>query len=145
MHERNVTSQEQRRVQHEQQQHCPSVIGIDFFNQVLTGETTMTLRADKNDSDHIPCVLVLNDQGGSVMHISYDVTSTLRAETKHHEPIVMVYDSRGNGDGAICHTITGDHQDRITDYTALIVQRITPKDSESMNRESERSELPVEM
>ena len=27
--------------------------------------------------------------GGEVMHISYDVTSTLRANTKHHEPIVL--------------------------------------------------------
>ena len=33
------------------------------------------------------------------MHISYDVTATLRSNTKHHEPIVLIYDSRGNGGG----------------------------------------------
>lgn len=33
------------------------------------------------------------------MHVSYDVTSTLRSQTKHHEPIVLVYDARGNGGG----------------------------------------------
>lgn len=33
------------------------------------------------------------------MTISYDVTGTLRAETKHHEPIVLVFDARGNGGG----------------------------------------------
>lgn len=31
------------------------------------------------------------------------------------------YDARGNGDGTICPTITGDHQNRITDYTAIVV------------------------
>lgn len=33
-------------------------------------------------------LLVLNDQGGSIMSVSYDVTNTLRAQMKHHEPIV---------------------------------------------------------
>ena len=32
------------------------------------------------------------------------------------------YDARGNGGGEIASTITGDHQNRITDYTALIVE-----------------------
>lgn len=31
------------------------------------------------------------------------------------------YDARGNGDGTLCPTLTGDHQNRITDYTAIIV------------------------
>ena len=34
-------------------------------------------------------VLVLNDQGGSVMRESYDVTATLRANDKGHPPLVM--------------------------------------------------------
>lgn len=34
---------------------------------------------------------------------------------------MAVYDARGNGDGAIACTITGDHQNRVTDYTALAV------------------------
>lgn len=32
-----------------------------------------------------------------------------------------VWDARGNGRGGIAPTLTGDHNDRITDYTALIV------------------------
>lgn len=32
-----------------------------------------------------------------------------------------VYDARGNGDGKTCCTLTGDHQNRVTDYTALCV------------------------
>lgn len=56
------------------------------------------------------------------MSVSYDVTSTLRSQMKHHEPIVLVYDARGNGGGDISPTITGDHQNRITDYTAIVVE-----------------------
>lgn len=32
----------------------------------------------------------------------------------------VVYDARGNGDGATCCTITGDHCNRVTDYTPLV-------------------------
>lgn len=34
----------------------------------------------------------------------------------------LTFDARGNGNGAVCCTITGGHQDRITDYTALVVK-----------------------
>lgn len=33
----------------------------------------------------------------------------------------MIFDARGNGDGAVSPTITGDHQNRITDYTAIVL------------------------
>lgn len=33
----------------------------------------------------------------------------------------MVYDARGNGDGQTASTITGDHENRVTDYTAVAV------------------------
>ena len=65
-------------------------------------------------------VLVLNDQGGAVMYVTNDVTGALRAEMGGHPP--LVFDARGNGGGAICPTIAGDHQGRITDYTAVVVQ-----------------------
>ena len=55
------------------------------------------------------------------MSVSYEVTATLRAEMHSWSPIVLVYDARGNGGGGVCPTITGDHQDRITDYTAIVL------------------------
>lgn len=33
-----------------------------------------------------------------------------------------VFDARGNGDGKIVPTITGDHESRITDYTAIVTE-----------------------
>lgn len=35
--------------------------------------------------------------------------------------MAVVYDARGNGDGNTSPTLTGDHQNRITDYTAIAV------------------------
>ena len=38
------------------------------------------------------------------------------------EQIVIAYDARGNGGGGITPTITGDHQNRVTDYTAIVLE-----------------------
>lgn len=49
---------------------------------------------------------------GAVMHISEDVTSTLRANTKHHEPIVLILEHHPNDsrikikDDDICQSLT---------------------------------------
>lgn len=67
-------------------------------------------------------ILVLNDMGGVQMDVSYDVTGTLRAQGHGHPPLVLIYDARGNGGGTVCPTITGDHENRITDYTAIVVE-----------------------
>lgn len=37
-------------------------------------------------------------------------------------PDQAVYDARGNGDGMTAPTLTGDHQNRVTDYTAICIQ-----------------------
>lgn len=45
-----------------------------------------------------------------------------------------VFDARGNGDGKIVPTITSDHENRITDYTAIAVEHagcLTPWDVQS--------------
>lgn len=68
-------------------------------------------------------ILVLNDQGGAIMDISYEVTHTLRAQDHGHPPLVLVFDARGNGNGDIVPTITGDHENRITDYTTIVLKR----------------------
>lgn len=48
--------------------------------------------------------------------------STLQDQTLF-QPVV--YDARGNGGGKIVPTITGDHENRITDYTAIAIERKT--------------------
>ena len=66
-------------------------------------------------------VIVLNDKGGSVMGTSVDVSGTLRAQEHGHQP--LVFDARGNGDGKTACTLTGDHQSRVTDYTAIVIRQ----------------------
>ena len=48
--------------------------------------------------------------------ISREPMFTLNAVDRH-----AVYDARGNGDGKTVCTLTGDHQSRVTDYTALCI------------------------
>ena len=76
---------------------------------------------------------ILDDQGGSQITVRDDgKCPTLRAETHGNVPCVMelesnpdtvCYDARGNGDGDVAPTITGDHNNRITDYTTIVCNR----------------------
>lgn len=57
-----------------------------------------------------------------------------------------VFDARGNGDGKIVPTITGDHENRITDYTAIAVEHadcLTPWDVQSHRIFSEYGKWPT--
>ena len=76
-------------------------------------------------------IMILNDQGGGIMSVSYDITATLRAQDHGHPP--LIFDARGNGEGEICPTITGDHQDRITDYTAIVLCKSVSQKSDTGN------------
>jgi DNA (cytosine-5)-methyltransferase 1 len=74
--------------------------------------------------------IILDDQGGQQISVRTDGKSpTLRAEAHGNVPCVinkktLVYDARGNGDGETVPTITGDHNNRVTDYTALCCETI---------------------
>lgn len=74
--------------------------------------------------------IILDDQGGQQISVCADGKSpTLRAEAHGNAPYVinkktLVYDTRGNGAGEIVPTITGDHNNRITDYTALCCEAV---------------------
>ncbi|MEG0146642.1 MAG: hypothetical protein RR739_11315, partial [Clostridia bacterium] len=57
--------------------------------------------------------------------LSKDVSGTLQAKPNGGQSLncvnPVVYDARGNGDGTVAPTLTGDHQRTISDYTALCV------------------------
>lgn len=72
----------------------------------------------------IPGVL-LDDQGGQQVNVRTDDKSpTLRAEAHGNVPAVVAktYAARGNGDGDTVNTITGDHENRITDFSSVVVE-----------------------
>ena len=37
---------------------CAVVQGLDLYNFAITGAVSMTIRHDKSDNDHIPCIIV---------------------------------------------------------------------------------------
>ena len=106
----------------------PKIIVLNFqgskSNNVCADDgTCYSLNAMHGHDMHVLChkteVLVLNDQGGSIMSVS-DKPSTLRAQMKHHEPIVCfepgIAKRDGNGNRFIedkCGTLRanmGDNQ-----------------------------------
>lgn len=82
-----------------------------------TGNDQVIFSAGFNGSmgDNQPAICCLNDQGGSVMDVSDDVTATLRAQQHGHQPIICIQGdiARGahegqNGIGVqedICYTL----------------------------------------
>lgn len=58
-------------------------------------------------TSHAPAVLCLNDQGGSQMHLTENISGTLRAQEHGHQPLVMATQQGGAeiGEG-VCPTIT---------------------------------------
>jgi site-specific DNA-cytosine methylase len=73
----------------------PAVAAVNISNAVATLDNVMgTLDAD----------------GAS--------TTAIGAQTRG---VVLTYDARGNGEGVHDNTLAGDHQNRVTDYTALVL------------------------
>lgn len=61
-------------------------------------------------------------RGGKGALIQENKSGTLATNNDQYLFQPAIYDARGNGDGDISPTITGDHQNRITDYTAICLQ-----------------------
>lgn len=133
--------------------------GFDGYNQTLTGDVSKSLGNAATDSDHVYSIgngqanslqtenelaqtlNTMHDQQAIVSQYG-DVAGTL--EARHDSSPcadrgqnIVCYDARGNGDGETANTMPGDHQSRITDYTALVkehlsVRRLMPVECERL-------------
>ena len=63
---------------------APTAGGIGYQEEI-----SPTLKAAESGTNMVPSVLCLNDQGGSVMDCTEDVTGTLRAQEHGHQPLVF--------------------------------------------------------
>lgn len=86
-------------------------------------------------SDTAPCLKTTHYKNPPCITVSADFCPEESAKTRgvgyaeEQSPTLragavpaVVYDARGNGDSQIVSTITGDHNNRITDYTCLVVE-----------------------
>lgn len=72
-------------------------------------ECAPTLKGSESGTNRVPSVLCLNDQGGSQMCCSEDVTGTLRAQEHGHQPILFEnhgIDSRYSGPLEVAPTMS---------------------------------------
>ena len=87
---------------------------------LIQNERTGALSTLNNQS--VFCAGFSYGQSAKASSVGYqeERSPTLRSgEGGNQKP--CVYDARGNGDGKTVCTLTGDHQDRVTDYTALVL------------------------
>ena len=95
---------------------------VDCRNMRLGEEISGTLQAKENGGyslNYQNPVVYREPKRGEIT--ADDIGSTLVAHLERMHNDIVVYDVRGNGDGKIVPTLTGDHENRITDYTALAV------------------------
>lgn len=89
---------------------------------VRTDGKSPTLRAEMHGN--IPCVIhaaaFCPEESAKTRLVGYaeEQAPTLRAGAVP----AVVYDARGNGDGRTANTLTGDHNNRITDYSSVVVE-----------------------
>lgn len=75
------------------------------------------------DGGHHGSAGFLSNQGGKAHSIGFvpEQCPTIMSSPAGNSIPAVVYDARGNGDGKIVPTLTGDHERRITDYTAVCI------------------------
>ena len=79
-----------------------------------------TLRAQEHGHQPVICAGFQHKAGSRTRGIGYEAE---RSPTLTSEQLAAVYDARGNGDGKTACTLTGDHQSRVTDYTAIVMRQ----------------------
>ena len=113
--------------------YVPMVVeGADLYNQELTGDVAATMNASScgSPTHSGPSVITYRKQShprNSEEPQGWEQTDkndtlNVHDNSEVRTPTLVVYDARGNGNGETVPTITGDHENRVTDYSALAVQ-----------------------
>ena len=100
--------------------------------QRITTDVERSIGADDSErttlnKDNAP-IIYTRGYGGNTTQDGISPTIEARAGTGgNNQPIICMacYDARGNGDGKKANTITGDHENRITNYTAVVICKET--------------------
>lgn len=99
------------------------VFALDCRNMTANEELSATLQAKSNGGQSLnyinPVCYAATTEPNMV--ICDDCSPAIRSRD-YKDPNIVCYDARGNGDGVTSPTITGDHNSRVTDYTAITLQ-----------------------
>ena len=99
---------------------------LDCRNMTANEELSATLQAKSNGGQSLnyinPVCYAATTEPNMV--ICDDCSPAIRSRD-YKDPNIVCYDARGNGDGKTSPTMTGDHNGRITDYTSVIIEKIT--------------------
>ena len=96
---------------------------LDCRNMTANEELSATLQAKSNGGQSLnyinPVCYAATTEPNMV--ICDDCSPAIRSRD-YKDPNIVCYDARGNGDGITSPTMTGDHNSRVTDYTAITLQ-----------------------
>lgn len=96
---------------------------LDCRNMTANAELSATLQAKSNGGQSLnyinPVCYAATTEPNMV--ICDDCSPAIRSRD-YKDPNIVCYDARGNGDGMTSPTMTGDHNSRVTDYTAITLQ-----------------------
>ena len=106
--------------------------GVDVDSQGKAAGKGALIQTDKTGTlstvqdQYLFQPIISVDQGGGKSSVcTYDGVSPTLTRTNDGAPAVAyTYDARGNGDGHMVSTITGDHNNRITDYTSVVLEPV---------------------
>lgn len=118
--------------------HAGSYNGQDAYNDML-------VRCRIIDAMPFDTTQITSPQNGS-RPCWGDPCHPLAASAHTPSAVVKVYDARGNENGKVVPTITGDHERRVTDYTAIVTEPkdcLTPWDNQARRIYSENGTFPA--
>lgn len=102
----------------------PSNVIYPDIARTLTARNDSSPCVDRGQNFIVTAAAFMAGQGAKAGGLGYteELSPTLKAEPSgsNQVPSIVTYDARGNGDGKTVNTITGDHNGRISDYTALV-------------------------
>ena len=91
---------------------------------IETAAPTLTAKYAKLGVDGTIVCMATQQGGAEIRTDDKAPTITAAAGMSGNNQPVLIYDSRGNGDGETANTITGDHESRITDYSSVVVEPV---------------------
>lgn len=122
----------------------------DMRNRIYTGDVAPTLIADGSNRYHIlPKAYTLKVRGGVEIDsygkragkgalVQEELCGTIGVSQDQYLFQPVSYDARGNGAGGVVNTMTGDHNNRITDYTSLVIEPICMATQQGGGRDNEK-------